>query len=112
MSYHHFTTFEQGLIEELSTLDCSNQAIGGKMDRHHSSVSRELNSNLSKTGCVRRKRSKPKGKHSNKLVALITEKLASTWSPEQIANTVTLGKVSFKSIYNWLYNGKLLKASI
>lgn len=30
-----------------------------------------------------------------------------TWSPEQIANTETLGIVSFKTIYNWIYAGKL-----
>ena len=122
MSYHHFTTFERGRIEELSTLGFSSRAIGKRIGRHHSSISRELNRNSSKTGyeseyaqqayCIRRKRSKPKGKHSKEILSLITEKLASTWSPEQIANTVTLGKVSFKSIYNWLYNGKLPKASI
>jgi IS30 family transposase len=39
-------------------------------------------------------------------------KLSLTWSPEQIANTVTLGKVSFKTIYNWLYSGKLIKTNV
>ncbi len=99
MSYHHLTTFERG------------------PGRHHSSVDRELCRNIAeadyKAECARqayherRKRSKPKGKHSDDIVAVITEKLALTWSPEQIANTVTLGKVSFKTIYNWLYAGKL-----
>ena len=30
----------------------------------------------------------------------IEDKLLATWSPEQIANTVTLGLASFKTIYN------------
>jgi IS30 family transposase len=43
---------------------------------------------------------------------MIEEKLAATWSPEQIANTVTSGIVSFKTIYNWLYTGRLTKSGI
>ena len=38
---------------------------------------------------------------------MIEPKLLATWSPEQIANTETLGIVSFKTIYNWLYSGML-----
>ncbi len=29
------------------------------------------------------------------------------WSPEQIAATVLKGVVSFKTIYNWLYSGRI-----
>lgn len=122
MSYHHFTTFDRGRIEELFALGYSNRAIAKRIGRHHSSVNRELRRNTSETGykaeCAqqayhtRRKCSKPKGKHSDEIVAVITKKLTSTWSPEQIANTVTLGKVSFKSIYNWLYAGKLPDADV
>ena len=117
MSYHHLTTFERGRIEELSALGYSNRAIAKRIGRHRSSVDRELDRNAAKEGYkaehaqsvyhTRRKRSKPQGKLSDELVATIAEKLALTWSPEQISNTVTLGKVSFKTIYNWLYYGKL-----
>jgi len=55
----------------------------------------------------RRKESKPKGKRSDKLSTMIVEKLTATWSPEQIANTVTQNKISFKTIYNWIYTGRL-----
>ncbi len=56
---------------------------------------------------IRHKHSKPNGKYTDDLAATITDKLLATWSPEQIANTVTLGVVSFKTIYNWLYSGVL-----
>lgn len=51
--------------------------------------------------------SKPKGKYTEALAGVITEKLLATWSPEQIANTETLGTVSVKIIYNWIYAGLL-----
>lgn len=122
MSYHHLTTFERGRIEELSALGYSNRAIAKRIGRHRSSIDRELRRNIVETGykaeCAQqayyahRERSKPKGKRSDDVVAIITEKLALTWSPEQIANTVTLGKVGFKTIYNWLYAGKLPKVDV
>jgi len=52
--------------------------------------------------------SKPKGKWCCDLADIIREKLLVTWSPEQIANTDLLSKVTFKTIYCWLYNGKIL----
>ena len=50
----------------------------------------------------RRGNSKPKGKWMYHLASIIEERLTATWSPEQIANTVTLNMASFKTIYNWL----------
>lgn len=117
MSYHHLTTFERGRIQELLSLGYSHRKIAQKLDRHRSSIDREVRRNATITGYVgesaqsayviRRTHSKPKGKCTENLVAVITEKLLSTWSPEQIANTVTLGIVSFKTIYNWLYSDRL-----
>ena len=117
MSYHHFTTFERGRIQELLSLGYSHRAIAEKLRRHRSSIDREVHRNAASTGYfgetaqssyeTRRKRSKPKGKCNDYLVSAITDKLLSTWSPEQIANTITLGIVSCKTIYNWLYAGML-----
>lgn len=117
MSYHHFTTFERGRIQELLSLGYSHRSIAQKLHRHRSSVDREVRRNASSMSYVgeaaqstydtRRKRSKPKGKYAAALATVITDKLLATWSPEQIANTVTLGIVSFKTIYNWLYWGLL-----
>lgn len=115
MSYHHFTTFERGRIQELLSLGYSYRSIAHKLNRRHSSVSREIRRNMTSSGYTgesaqsaydnRRKASKPKGKFSESLAKTITDSLLATWSPEQIANTETLGVVSCKTIYNWLYRG-------
>ena len=115
MSYHHFTTFERGRLQELLSLGYSHRSIAQKLQRHRSSIDREVRRNTSRADYVgelaqsaydtRRQHSKPKGKCTVSLAAVITDKLLATWSPEQIANTVTSGIVSFKTIYNWLYCG-------
>jgi len=122
MSYHHLSTYERGRIEALAALGYTNRAIAKKIGRHRSSVDRELKRNA-KDGCYQaehandnyhncRKNSKPKGKCFLELIEAIEEKLKATWSPEQIANTVTSGLISFKTIYNWLYAGKLTKTDV
>ncbi|AMJ41436.1 IS30 family transposase [Anaerotignum propionicum] len=122
MSYHHFTTYERGRIEELLSLGYSHRKIAERLGRHRSSIDREIHRNATSEGyggehaqvaySTRRKHSKPKGKRTDDLVTTITEKLWATWSPEQIANTVTLGIVSFKTIYNWLYSGVLSAVTV
>jgi len=117
MSYHHLTTIERGRLQELLSLGYSHRAIAQKLHRHRSCIGREVRRNVTNTGYrgeyaqssydARRKRSKPKGKRTDDLVDTITDKLQATWSPEQIAHTATLGIVSFKTIYNWLYAGVL-----
>jgi len=117
MSYHHLTTFERGRIQELLSLGYSHRVIAQKLSRHHSCIDREIRRSVVSNDYVgetaqssydtRRKHSKPKGKYTDDIIDAITEKLQATWSPEQIANTVTLGIVSFKTIYNWLYAGIL-----
>ncbi|KGX84325.1 hypothetical protein N784_13665, partial [Pontibacillus litoralis JSM 072002] len=37
----------------------------------------------------------------------VQEKLGETWSPEQIVGCLYQGKLSFKTIYRWIYNGLL-----
>jgi IS30 family transposase len=122
VSYHHLTTFERGRIQELLSLGYSHRRIAQKLHRHRSCIDRELRRNATSNSYVceaaqsaydtRRKNSVPKGKRTDDLVAIIEDKLLATWSPEQIANTVTLGLISFKTIYNWLYSGKLSKTSV
>lgn len=117
MSYHHFSTFERGRLQELLALGYSHRAIALKLHRHHSCIDREISRNTVDTVYTgetaeaayhtRRKASKPKGKFSSVLKETIAEKLQLTWSPEQIAHTVTLGIVSYKTIYNWLYAGMI-----
>jgi len=38
---------------------------------------------------------------------LIEDRLCKTWSPEQIAGRELKGRLSFKTIYNWLYSNFL-----
>jgi Transposase and inactivated derivatives, IS30 family len=116
MSYHHISICERAKIEELNKLGFSTHQIGARIGRHHSSVARELlrlgeekyNAELSQANYEsKRKNSKPRGKWNEELCATVAEKLKATWSPEQISHTVTLDKLSFKTIYNWLYAGRL-----
>ena len=122
MSYHHLTTFERGRIQELLSLGYSHRSIAQKLNRHRCTIDREIHRNASNNGYIgetaqssyiaRRKHCKPQGKSTDDLVEIITGKLKATWSPEQIANTVTLGIVSFKTIYNWIYSGILPAISV
>ena len=122
MSYQHLSTYERGCIETLYKLGYSNRKIALELGRHHSTIDRELKRNDAKTKyhapkayeayTIRRKNSKPKGKYSNEIAVVIKEKLTATWSPEQIANTTLKGKVSFKTIYNWLYQNRLHKIDL
>ena len=121
MSYHHFTRCDRGRIEALHKEGYSARRIGKAIGRHHSSVSREL---TKKTGVVyvaeaaqdayetRRKASKSPGKFTSELAEVVEIKLAKTWSPEQIASTVLRGILSFKTIYTWLYQGRLSRGDL
>lgn len=91
MSYHHFTTFERGRIQELLCLGYSHRAIAKKLNRHHSSIDCEIRRNKQDTSYIgeiaqssyntRRRQSKPKEKQTDALIVTITKKLQATWSP-------------------------------
>lgn len=121
MSYKHINTYERGYIEGLYKLGYSTRTIASKLGRHHSSVARELKRNTTfsyeaekaqQAYELRRTKSKPKGKYTLEIAQVIEEGFVKTWSPEQIANTITLGIVSYKTIYNWLYQDKLNKGNL
>jgi len=117
MSYRHLSISDRGRIEALHQIGYSCRKIATELARHHSSISRELKRCAAKTNYkadiaqqdyeIKRINSRPNGKWNKELAQVVAEKLAVTWSPEQIANTVTLGQLSFKTIYTWLYAGKL-----
>lgn len=117
MSHHHFTPFERGKIEELHQIGFSTRKIALRLGCHHSSIARELTRFSVSHGYKaeeaqqdyqkKRQNSKPHGKWNEELCAAVEEKLKATWSPEQISHTVTFGNLSFKTIYNWLYAGRL-----
>lgn len=121
MSYTHFTTFERGSIAAYLKNGYSCRKISEILNRHHSSIAREIKRNCSlkydaETAHAlykyRRQKSVSKGKYNELLGNEIENKLNITWSPEQIANTSTIGAVSFKTIYNWIYTGKINKGSL
>ncbi|WP_139084711.1 helix-turn-helix domain-containing protein [Bacillus sp. FJAT-27264] len=98
----------------------SDRAIGKELGRHHSTIARERNrGSRSETYAAesaqasymeRRASCKPKGRFSLELASELEENLQQTWSPEQIAEHRRInGKsfVCFKTIYRWLYAGRL-----
>ena len=121
MSYHHFTTYDRGRIESLHKEGYSARKIGTAIGRHHSSVARELRKNngyvytaeaAQRSYEVRRQRSKPVGKFTTELAQVVEAKLAETWSPEQIASSILIGILSFKTIYAWLYQSRLNRGDL
>ncbi|MTM66843.1 IS30 family transposase, partial [Turicibacter sanguinis] len=117
MSYNHLNTFERTRIEVLSKMGYSARQIAVQLNRHHSTIARELKRNTQQTyqveladelawkrrlGCHR-----PETK-SEEVIQTIQHYLKLTWSPEQISNTVLKGVLSFKTIYRWIYDGTIL----
>lgn len=114
MSYTHLTITERSKIETYLELGYSIRKIAGFLKRSPSTISRELNrhehyspekaqnlyqANKSKCGA--------KSKFTTELKEAVQEKLGKTWSPEQIVGRLYPGKLSFKSIYRWIYQGLL-----
>lgn len=121
MSYKHITTFERSRIDVLHKQGHSAREIAQIINRHHGTISRELKRNSSSYYCAeeahekyifRRNNSNRKGKYSDELATTIQDALKNTWSPEQIAYTLTKGKVCFKTIYRWLYQGLVSKGEL
>ncbi|WP_374042619.1 hypothetical protein [uncultured Peptoniphilus sp.] len=85
------------------------------LERHHSTVARELkrcDTEYEADLAERDKESKSslkgrKAKVTYEILESIKEKLNSKWSPEQIVGCLYKGILSFKTIYNWIYSGKI-----
>ena len=121
MSYHHLTISDRIRIEVFHKEGLSAREIGKRVGRHHSTISRELkrseNQNYEAEAAQakyidRRKACKSIGKYSKALAECIEEALYRTYSPEQIANTITKGILSFKTIYRWIYQGLLTNGNL
>ena len=119
MSYLHFTLKERIKIEIFFEMGYSSRKIAVILGRSHTSVSREIKRNVDlkskytaenahKNYQINKSKCGRKGKFTKELAEIISAKLTATWSPEQIQfyNNKSIG-VSFKTIYNWLYQGKL-----
>ena len=116
MSYNHLNTFERTRIEVLSKMGYSTRQIGKELNRHHSTIARELKRNNQKTYQAeladkltkqRRLVCHRKELKSEQLIQMIQKYLELTWSPQQISNTVLKDVLSFKTIYRWIYDGTI-----
>jgi len=114
MSYTHLTIIERAKIEILREEGLSIREIARKLKREPSTISRELKRHTdykaeqaqaryrtNKTNCGAKLKLTPTLKEA------VQEKLGETWSPEQVVSRLYKGKLSFKSIYRWIYNGLL-----
>ena len=113
MSYKHITINERNKIEVLNREGYSARKIAKILGFHHSTISRELARcnyiyEASYSEKDYRKKSKAKGrktKISDSLKEIIESCLYKTWSPEQIVGRELKDKLSFKTIYSWIYRG-------
>jgi len=118
MSYTHLTTFERARIGILLEYGFDQKSIAKHLGRSPSTISREIKRNSQngkynpeiaqqkyerrRTNCGRI------GKYTQELADVINKKLRLTWSPEQIVGRLFQGKLSFKTIYRWIYQGLLV----
>ena len=115
MSHRYLTINERNKIEVLLKENYSVNRIAEIIGVHRSTIYREIKRcNSSYNASVAQKNfllnSKKKGRNlkANKnLISLIESRLKKTWSPEQIVGRELNGKLSFKTIYNWIYSGTI-----
>ncbi|WP_413409352.1 IS30 family transposase [Paenibacillus amylolyticus] len=122
MSYRHLSIIERSKLEVLHRQGRSSRAIAKELGRHPSTICRELDRATSSHPYQaeqaqnayeeRRKASVSTGNWSDALAASLEEKLEATWSPEQITERFRIegrDAVSFKTIYRWIYAGRLVR---
>lgn len=127
MSYKHININERCCIVEYLNLGWNVPKIAKELNRNKSTISREIKRNIinGKHSAhivqdnyeARRMKCKPYGKKTDgSLINYIQEKLNNHWSPEQTSGRILIDrpdkKITFSSIYNWLYNGVLNKCSV
>lgn len=127
MNYTHLTIEERCCLREYYLQGKSYREIAKLLGRNVSTVSREIRRNYhrmyvkftyypstAQNKYERRRRFCHRGMFGNdEVVEYIEEKLALTWSPEQIANTPCHLKLpSCKTIYRWLYEGYISKGNL
>ena len=127
MNYHHLTIEERCCIREFYKNGKSFREIAVLVGRNVSTISREINRNKSFMNCkpayyphtaqkkyLLRRSFCHRGMFWNEeVIDYINDKLRSTWSPEQIANTpCELKMPSFKTIYRWIYEKYLVNGDV
>lgn len=128
MNYTHLTINERACLRDYYLQGKSYREIAKLLGRNPSTISREIRRNYhrlyinftyypstAQNKYERRRRYCHRGMFGNKQVKeYIEEKLALTWSPEQIAKTPCerLKLPSFKTIYRWLYEGYISRGNL
>jgi transposase, IS30 family len=124
MPYHHFTPEEQYVISHMAMAGFSLRAIGRRLGRHHTSISREIKRNrptyaddavywydaAEHYANKRRHKARHCRRHHERLVAYVTAKLLLDWSPEIITGRLRADhpddatmRISHETIYRWIY---------
>ena len=124
MPYTHLTENERYVISHLSVAGFSLREIARRINRHHTTVSRELERNGPEYDCTiywydwthpralkRRYKARHHRRRSNPhLVKYVISKLRADWSPEIIAEKLKIEypdddemRVSHETIYRWIY---------
>ncbi len=123
MSYQHLSEKERYVISHLQ-YDYSIREIARRLDRNHSTISREFKRAKARHPWTTYHYSwtQPLALESNqqprhfrrqnnqRLVAYVASKLSQEWSPEEIANRIRIDypkddrmRISHETIYRWLY---------
>lgn len=124
MSYNHLTEKDRYVISHLSAAKYSVREIARRINRHHTTVSRELKRNGPEYDCTiywynwshpkalkRRHKARHKRRRLNsRLVKYVERKLIEDWSPEIIAEKLLIDfpdddemRISHETIYRWIY---------
>jgi IS30 family transposase len=124
MSYTHLTQNERYVISHLKCAGFSLREIARRINRHHATISRELNRNGPEHDCTiywydwthpmaleRRHKARHHRRNSHQgLVDYVERKLKDDWSPEVIAEKLKADypdddkmRVSHETIYRWIY---------
>ena len=121
MPYTHLTLEERVAIELFARKGLTSREIARQLDRHHTTISRELRRNSSKSGYraqtadrrTQKRRRMPRHYcclSRPELVAYVDKKLRNDYSPEQIAGRIRLDypqdqsmRISAETIYRWIY---------
>lgn len=124
MSSRHLSANERMKIFYLQQYGCSLREIGRRLDRSHTTISRELKRNsrpyhfgyCDRFAQHQAESRKAIARHEKKfgykrLVAYVHKKLALGWSPQIIANRMVVEypsqsrlRVSHETIYQWIYH--------
>ena len=122
MSYQHITLKERYVIYHLRLMRLSFREIGRRLDRHHTTISREVKRNGPRIGAYwdqsanhwateRKHKARHTRKYSQKaLVKYVYSQLRQDWSPATIAARIKIDfprnltmRISAEGIYRWIY---------